>query len=217
MWTSRPFGASYRRFRAQAACPRSRRMVSGSRSMARNNARAGASGTQRLCSQSRKVLTGRPKASANWTWVIPSRWRKTFTRETRRILANCSGLSGCASGSARAAASTSSSVMAFTRSQSVSPRGGVSTGFTVIRVIPVILHRIKATGKRERGIRGLGGADPLAAKGFRAAPPPRSLALARDDRGDVSPADPAERWSRARTRCPHRPLSRSGSLPTPPL
>lgn len=58
---------------------------------------AGASGTQRFCSQSRKVLIGRPKASANWT------------RDTRRILANSSGLSGCASGSARAAASTSSS------------------------------------------------------------------------------------------------------------
>src|SRR5829696_3245451 len=29
--------------------------------------------------------------------------------------------------------------MAFTRSQSVSPRGGASPGFTVIRVVPVLL------------------------------------------------------------------------------
>ena len=35
------------------------RMISGSRSMASNNARAGASGVLRRCSQSRKVVMGR--------------------------------------------------------------------------------------------------------------------------------------------------------------
>ena len=37
----------------------SRRMASGSRSIASRSARAGASGTLRCCSQSRKVVTGR--------------------------------------------------------------------------------------------------------------------------------------------------------------
>jgi len=60
-------------------------------------------------------------------------------REIRRIFANASGSSGWASGSERAAASTSSSVIAFTRAQSVSPRGGASPGFTVSRVVPVLL------------------------------------------------------------------------------
>ena len=36
-----------------------RRMTSGSRSIANNNARAGASGMLRCCSQSRSVVTGR--------------------------------------------------------------------------------------------------------------------------------------------------------------
>src|SRR6185295_13211728 len=104
-----------------------------------SNARAGASGVLRCCSQSRRVLTGSPKASANSTWVMPSRCRSAFTGEIRRIFANVSGSSGWASGSERAAASTSSSVSALTRAQSVSPRGGASPGFTVSRVVPVLL------------------------------------------------------------------------------
>src|SRR5271156_3517191 len=54
--------------------------------------------------------------------------------DTRRILASRSGGRGCASGSDRAAAMTSSSVRASSRPQSVSPRGRGSPGFTVTRV-----------------------------------------------------------------------------------
>ncbi len=90
-------------------------MTSGSRSMANNNARAGASGVLRYCSQSRKVVIGKWKASANSACVIPRRCRSTLTRDTRRILASCSGVRGCASGSDSAAATTSSSVIASSR------------------------------------------------------------------------------------------------------
>ena len=107
--------------------------------MANSNARAGASGVLRRCSQSRKVVMGRWKASANSAWVIPRRCRRTLTRDTRRILASCSGLRGCASGSDKAAVMTSSSVRASSRAQSVSPRGGGSPGFTVTRVVAVLL------------------------------------------------------------------------------
>src|SRR3979490_1475204 len=57
---------------------------------------------------------------------MPRRCRSTFTRDTRRILASCSGVSGCASGSDSAAATTSSSVMASTRAQSVLSVGRLS-------------------------------------------------------------------------------------------
>ena len=61
------------------------------------------------------------------------------TRDTRRIPDNCSGVSGWVSGSDSAAVTTSSSVMASSRPQSVSPRGLMSPGFTVTRVVPVLL------------------------------------------------------------------------------
>src|SRR5215475_6300640 len=70
---------------------------------------------------------------------MPRRCRSTLTRDTRRIFASCSWESGCASGSDRAAARTSSSVMASSCAQSVLPRGSVSPGFTVTRVVPVLL------------------------------------------------------------------------------
>ena len=124
-----------------------RRMSSGSRSIANNNARAGASGVLRCCSQSRKVVMGRWKAPANSACVIPRRCRSTLTRDTRRILASCSGVRGCASGSDSAAATTSSSVMASRRAQSVSPRGRGSPGFTVTRVVPVLLMSCSLPGR----------------------------------------------------------------------
>src|SRR6186997_2704739 len=89
---------------------------------------------------------------------MPSRCRNAFTGETRRIFANASKSSGWASGSERAAASTSSSVIAFTRAQSVSPRGGVSPGFTVIRVVPVLLIARGSPGRDDA-------ACPLTAQG----------------------------------------------------
>src|SRR6516164_6373235 len=70
---------------------------------------------------------------------MPRRCRNTLTRDTRRIFASCSRVSGCASGSDRAAARISSSVVASSRAQSVLPRGGVSPGFMVTRVVPVLL------------------------------------------------------------------------------
>jgi hypothetical protein len=82
-------------------------MTSGSRSMANSNARAGASGVLRRCSQSRNVVMGKWKASANCACVIPRRCRSDLTRDTRRILASCSAVRGCASGSASAAAMSS--------------------------------------------------------------------------------------------------------------
>src|SRR6202030_3416268 len=57
---------------------------------------------------------------------MPRRCRSTFTRDTRRILASCSGVSGWASGSDSAAAMTSSSVMASIRAQSVLSVGRLS-------------------------------------------------------------------------------------------
>jgi hypothetical protein len=131
-------GASHRRSRSAGRWNRSdnwsyaalsasnRRMTSGPRSMANNSARAGASGVLRCCSQSRKVVMGRWNASANSTWVIPRRCRSTFTRDTRRILASCSRVRGCASGSDSAEAVTSSSVIASIRAQSVLSLGRLS-------------------------------------------------------------------------------------------
>src|ERR1700676_1026942 len=78
---------------------------------------------------------------------MPRRCRRTFTRDTRRILASCSGLSGWASGSDSAAATTSSSVIALSRAQSVSPRGRMSPGFTVTRVVPVLLMSCGLSGR----------------------------------------------------------------------
>src|SRR5271169_6714390 len=78
---------------------------------------------------------------------MPRRSRSTFTRDTRRILDSCSGVSGWASGSDSAAATTSSSVMASSRAQSVSPRGKVSPGFTVTRVVPVLLMSCGLPGR----------------------------------------------------------------------
>src|ERR1700736_2536979 len=55
------------------------------------------------------------------------------------MFASFSGVEGCASGSASAAAITSPSVIASKRSQSVAPVGRGSPTFTVTRVIPVLL------------------------------------------------------------------------------
>ena len=115
-----------------------RRMSSESRSTANNNARAGASGVLRCCSQSRKVVMGRWNASANSTWVIPRRCRSTLTRGSRRIFGSSSGMSGFASGSDSAAATTCISRDVKTR-QSVSPPGSGSPGFTSTRVVPLLL------------------------------------------------------------------------------
>src|SRR3981189_1112745 len=62
-------------------------------------------------------------------------------------LDSCSGVSGWASGADSAAATTSSSVMASSRAQSVSPRGNVSPGFTVTRVVPVLLMSCGLSGR----------------------------------------------------------------------
>src|SRR5216683_6957278 len=55
------------------------------------------------------------------------------------MFASCSGVEGCASGSASAAATTSPSVIASKCSQSVAPVGRGSPDLTVTRVIPVLL------------------------------------------------------------------------------
>src|ERR1700730_4026157 len=78
---------------------------------------------------------------------MPRRCRRTFTRDTRRILANCSEVSGWASGSDSAAATTASSVIASSRAQSVLPRGRVSPGFTSTRVVPVLLMSCGLSGR----------------------------------------------------------------------
>src|ERR1700681_1940934 len=78
---------------------------------------------------------------------MPRRCRRTFTRDTRRILTSCSGVSGWASGSDSAAATTSSSDIALSRAQSVSPRGNVSPGFTSTRVVPVLLMSCGLSGR----------------------------------------------------------------------
>src|SRR5712691_6214097 len=78
---------------------------------------------------------------------MPRRCRSTFTRDTRRILASCSVVSGWASGSDSAAAVASSSVMAFSRAQSVLPRGGRSPRFTITRVVPVLLMSCGLSGR----------------------------------------------------------------------
>src|SRR6266568_4985053 len=78
---------------------------------------------------------------------MPRRCRSTFTRDTRRILDSCSGVSGWASGSDSAAATTSSSVAASSRAQSVSPRGNVLPGFMVTRVVPVLLMSCGLSGR----------------------------------------------------------------------
>src|SRR5580698_7722712 len=115
--------------------------------MASNNARAGASGVLRRCSQSRKVVIGRWKALANSACVIASRCRNTLTRDTRRIVASCSGVSGSASRSDCAAVKISSLVIASSRAQSVSPVGSLSPGFTVTRVVPVLLMSCGPPGR----------------------------------------------------------------------
>src|ERR1700719_5213956 len=62
--------------------------------------------------------------AANSSWVSPSARRNVLTRGTRRAFANSSGVIGRASGSAIAAAWTSSSVIASTRAQSVRSGSG---------------------------------------------------------------------------------------------
>src|SRR5882757_6705428 len=78
---------------------------------------------------------------------MPRRCRRTFTRDTRRILASCSGPSGWASGSESAAATTSSSVIALSRAQSVSPRGSALPGFMSTRVVPILLMSCGLSGR----------------------------------------------------------------------
>ena len=65
-----------------------------------------------------------------------------FTLRTRRMRASSSSVIGCASGSDKAAAITSSSVIASSLAQSVLPRGSGSPFFTVTRVIRVLLMSV---------------------------------------------------------------------------
>lgn len=65
------------------------------------------------------------------------RSRSDLTRETRRVLASRSLLSGCASGSASVALRTSASDIAFRRAQSVAPLR--LPDFAVTRVVSVFL------------------------------------------------------------------------------
>src|SRR5260221_3586113 len=62
--------------------------------------------------------------AANSSWVSPSARRSVLVRGTRRAVCRSSGLIGRASGSARAAASTSSSVIVRRRCQSVRSGNG---------------------------------------------------------------------------------------------
>src|ERR1700712_4557686 len=78
---------------------------------------------------------------------MPRRCRSTFTRDTRRIPDSCSGVSGWASGSDSAAATTSPSVTASSRAQSVSLRVDVLPGFIVTRVVPVLFMSCGLSGR----------------------------------------------------------------------
>jgi len=90
---------------------------------------------------------GRWNAAANSVCVIPRRPRNILTRDTRRIPAKRPRPSGRASGSDRAAAEISSSVMAFKRDQSVPPLRGASPGFTVTRVVSVFFMTCGLPGR----------------------------------------------------------------------
>jgi hypothetical protein len=72
--------------------------------------------------------------------------RLRFTGDVRFILANCSGVSGRASGSANAAAVISSSVIAITRSQFVSSGGRLSRRYRTILEVARLLISISPTG-----------------------------------------------------------------------
>ena len=90
---------------------------------------------------------GRWNAAANSVCVIPRRPRNILTRDTRRIPAKPPRPSGRASGSDRAAAKISSSVMAFKCDQSVPPLRGAPPGFTVTRVVSVFFMTCGLPGR----------------------------------------------------------------------